>query len=93
MGYAMPHLLVADKIAEAGLERLRAMSSVTFDGNPRVLVIDGYRMELVPERSMALKLDEPMSDSLREAMQAASPPILAARTVELPPVAKGNDRT
>lgn len=105
--------------------------TVFADNKPRVITIDGYNVDIVPERSMALifnddkpgviglvgqcvgeaginiadmalsrrgqtalmvlKLDDPMTDDLRDALRASNPPILSLQTVTLPPVADGNN--
>ena len=62
-GIAVEHAILSERrnfpesvvvAVESRGQRHEIEGTVFGDGRPRVLAIDGYRMELVPERSMAL---------------------------------------
>ncbi len=114
---------------ETGSQKHEIEGTVWGDGRPRILSIDGYRMELVPAGAMALiynddtpgviglvgntlgdaginiadmvlgrrggralmvlKLDEPMSQEVRDTLDSLAP-VQAIRRLELPPLASRN---
>ena len=90
----MVRILVADKIAEAGIERLRAAPGVIglvgqAFGSAGINIADMALSRRGKTALMVLKLDEAMPNSLRNGLSALNPPILSVRTVTLPPVAEG----